>query len=197
MSGPLTGENDLQTKRARTSVSRRTSRAVEAPTWAALAARVETTDVCEPYGLDRLSPDAQMVATLHNVVAQISKSAQLFLTNGFLSAWSRDLSRALRRLGTPRARAMAVLHTEIVAIGRVACVREREPVYESDEHGQFDPVLEELAQRLEGVSQQVIALAPELRSDLAAYLDGKRSRPSKRPWPRAPRLTTAMLEAWG
>lgn len=183
-----------RTSRARTS---KTRRVVDAPAWADLAGRAGTTGLYGPEDFRDHGPDARMVATLHNVVAQIRKSTQMFLTNGYLSAWSAHLAQALRRLGTPRARELAELHTELVAIARVACVREREPVYESDEHGQFDPVLEALGARLHEIGERVVALDPELRRDVAAHLLGRRPRPSKRPWPRAPRLTAALLDAWG
>jgi hypothetical protein len=180
----------------------RRKKPVEPPSWDALRERVGV-DPKRPFylreHLDGLGPDARMVVALHECVGHLrSDGGQFFLTNGVLAVWCAPLAAGLRRLGTPRARTYAKELARMVAIAEKACVLEDQ--IDSDLPEDEDPAMEalnDLAGELGWIAQLVDELDEALRRDVVNRLDGKRPRPSKRPWPKVPRPSKAVRQAWG
>ena len=174
----------------------------EFPDWDDLRAWVGIDPKRVIYRSDHLAglgPDARMIVALHVCVGHLrSDGGQFFLTNGVLADWCAPLAAGLRRLGTPRARAYAKALARMVAIAEKARVLETQISRDLPEDE--DPVmlaLNELGGELGWIAHRIDDLDEALRWDVVNRLDGKRPRPSKRPWPKVPRPSKAVRRAWG
>jgi hypothetical protein len=174
----------------------------EPPDWDALRERVGVVPERPFYlreHLEGLRPDARMVVALRECVGHLrSDGGQFFLTNGVLAVWCKPLAAGLRRLGTPRARTYAKELARMVVLAEKACVLEDQ--IDSDLPEDEDPAMEalnDIAGELGWIAQLVDELDEALRRDVVNRLDGKRPRPSARPWPKVPRLSKSVRRAWG
>ena len=180
----------------------RRKKPVESPSWDALRERAGIDPEREIYlseHLAGLGPDARMIVAFDVCVGHLrSDGGQFFLTNGVLADWCAPLAAGLRRLGTPRARTYAKELARMVAIAEKARVLEDQintALEEEDDPAMW--ALNDLADDLTRIMWVVIRLDEALRRDVVNRLDGKRPRPSKRPWPKVPRPSRAVRRAWG
>jgi hypothetical protein len=94
--------------------------------------------------------------------------SQLWLHNGYVDTWTKELCARLKELGTPAALEIRALAAELPKIKRVAYAREDE-IQSSGGEGEGDPVLAECAERCNQIDRRFAVLSVRLARDLDDY----------------------------
>jgi hypothetical protein len=169
----------------------------EEPLWREVFDRVADEFDWDPGSLQTRTREERMALTLGLFYSQIRRNgAQFWLTNGYAVTWNTAVMRQLRELGTPTARKVAVVLVEIRAVTTLAYKRERERSATGHRGSHGDPALDVLADRCWRLDRRFEKVAPQLMSEVDAFLRDeplRRSR-SSTAWPRLPAMTGRMKD---